>query len=209
MAIKHKNIAVVGAGYWGKNLVRNFYELGILKTVCDKNKKNLIKIKKNYSEVNITPKLSDLLKDRQIQALVIATPAVTHYHLVKQVLTAGKDVFVEKPLSLDIKEAKELVKLAKDKKLVLMVGHLLFYHPAFIKLKQLITRGQLGKIIYIHSNRLNFGKLRKEENVLWSFAPHDTSLIIDLMERLPKRVGSHGISRLNKGVVDTTLSYLE
>jgi len=204
-----KNIAVIGGGYWGKNLVRNFYELGVLKTVSDLNQNALDALKKNYPEINTTQKFEDVALDKNIKGVVIATPAATHHQVVKKFLLAGKDVFVEKPLALNIKHGEELVKLAEKQKCILMVGHLLLYHPAVIKLKELIEQGELGKIRYIHSNRLNFGKLRTEENILWSFAPHDIAVIIDLIGKLPKKICSHGMDWLNKNVADSTLSYFE
>jgi len=211
MVIKRnqKGIAVIGGGYWGKNLVRNFYELGVLKTVSDLNQNALNALKKLYPEINITQKFEEVALDKNIKGIVIATPAVTHYQMVKKFLSAGKDVFVEKPLALDSREAEELIKLAKNKKRILMVDHLLLYHPAVIELKKLISEGALGKIRYIYSNRLNFGKLRTEENILWSFAPHDIAVIIDLVGKSPKKIWAHGKSWLNKKIADTTISYLE
>lgn len=204
-----KYISVIGAGYWGKNLVRNFYELGVLKNVCDSDNESLEKIKSVYSQIEVTHDLDVVFDDEKIKGVVIATPAVTHYKIVKKALLKNKDVFVEKPLALKVKESDELIKLAESKKRILMVGHLLLYHPAIIKLKELIDSGFLGKIRYIQSNRLNFGKLRTEENILWSFAPHDISVIIHLLGALPKTIQANGMSWLNKGLADSTLSYLK
>ena len=206
---KSANIAVIGAGYWGKNLVRNFYKLGVLKTVCDIDKKSLLYLKRIYPEINITQNINKVVIDKDIKGVVIAAPAVTHYKLTKKFLLAGKDVFVKKPLALKLEEAKKLVKLAQKKKQILMVGHLLLYHPAVVKLKQIVKNGTLGKIRYIYSNRLNFGKLRTEENILWSFALHDISVIIELFSKLPNKIYAHGMSWLNKNIADVTLSYFE
>lgn len=203
-----KNIGLVGTGYWGKNLIRVFNQLGVLKIICDLDKKVLKERKKEYPELKITTNFSEILKDKNIQAVVIATPAATHYWLAKKALKEGKDVFVEKPLALKVKEGEELVKLAKNKKLILMTGHLLLYHPAIVKLKELIKKGELGKIRYIWSNRLNFGKLKNEESVLWSFAPHDISVIIDILG-MPRKVSAIGKSYLQKNIPDATLSILE
>jgi len=170
-------IGLVGLGYWGKNILRNLYELGVLHSACDTNKDMLSEHKKHYSDVAYTTSFSEMLRDPSIQAVVIATPAVTHYEHVTHSLSAGKDVFVEKPLALTVKEGEELVEQAKKKNRILMVGHVLQYHPAVIRLKEIISSGELGKIQYIYSNRLNIGKLRTEENILWSFAPHDISVI--------------------------------
>ena len=204
-----KYVAIIGTGYWGKNLVRNFYQLGVLKTICDLDKNILKKFEKLYPKTETTSNLDKILHDKEIKGVVIATPAITHYELAKKFLKAGKDVFVEKPLALELKHGQELIKLAKTKKRILMVGHILLYHPAIIKLKQLIKKGSLGGIRYIYSNRLNFGKIRTEENILWSFAPHDISVIIHLFGKLPKKIYSHGLSWLNKDVADSTITYFE
>lgn len=209
-----KNIGLIGAGYWGKNLVRVFFELGVLKIICDLDKNILAERKKEHPGLEITEKFNDILNDKDIKGVVVSAPAVLHYKLTKKALLAGKDVFVEKPLSLKVKEAEELVKLAKKDKRILMVGHLLLYHPAIKKLKELIKKKELGEVHYIYSNRLNFGKLRTEENVLWSFAPHDVAVIIDLMEDIlgmPKKVNviSVGKSYLQKKIPDTTLSFFQ
>lgn len=202
-------IAVIGAGYWGKNLVRAFSELGALDTVCDINAGRLEEIKKDYKATRLSSSHEEVLSDDSITAVAISTPAVTHHQLAKEAILAGKDVFVEKPLSLTMEEGKELVALAEDRKRILMVGHLLEYHPGIIKLKELIDKGELGKINYIYSNRLNFGKVRREENILWSFAPHDISVTLLLLGEMPSSVSAHGGSYLNKNVVDVTVSCLE
>lgn len=203
-----KNIALIGAGYWGKNLVRVFHELGALRTICDLNERNLLDRKKEFSDLETTNDFSKILNDMEIQAVVIATPAVTHYDICKKAILSGKDVFVEKPLALKVEEAEELVRIAKENNKILMVGHLLLYHPAVIKLKELIGKDELGEIRYIYSNRLNFGKLRKEENVLWSFAPHDISVIVDILG-MPEKVISIGRAYLHKDIPDTTMSVME
>jgi len=201
-------IAVIGAGYWGKNLVRVFHELGVLKTICDKDKETLVSFSQKYPLVEVTQEVNDIFSDKEIAAVVIATPAVTHYDLAKRSLLSGKHVFVEKPLALDIKEGAELSELSKKHNKVFMVGHILNYHSALIKLQELIDKGELGRIEYIYSNRLNIGKLRKEENILWSFAPHDISVILMLLHELPTRVRSFGGAYLQKDIYDTTLTTL-
>ena len=200
-------IGLIGAGYWGKNLVRVLYQLGMLKTICDLDKGILEERKKEYPGILSTTDFSEVLKDKDIKAIVISTPPATHYDLCKKALESEMDVFVEKPLALKLEEGKELVGLAEDKRLILMVGHLLLYHPAIVKLKEMIGKGKLGEIRYICSNRLNLGKLRREENVLWSFAPHDISIIIDILG-LPKKVTAVGKSYLQKNIPDITLSTL-
>ncbi|MCR4337934.1 MAG: Gfo/Idh/MocA family oxidoreductase [Candidatus Omnitrophica bacterium] len=203
-----KKIAVAGAGYWGKNLVRNFHALGVLHTICDTDSQNLEKLKQQYSVPQTTLHYQDVLNDPQVDAVAIASPAVTHYALVKQALEAGKDVFVEKPIALELVEAQELIHLAETKKRILMVDHLLQYHPAVVKLKELIDAGKIGKLEYIYSNRLNIGKLRSEENILWSFAPHDISVILSLVEKFPRSVKAFGEAYLQEHIYDTTVTYL-
>ncbi len=202
-------IALIGLGYWGKNILRNLYELGVLHTACDRNEETINEKKKQYPGVKFTTSFEEILKDKEINAVAIATPAATHYQLAKQALYAGKDVFVEKPLAMKVKEGQELVEIAKKESRILMVGHILQYHPGVKKLKELINSGTLGKIQYIYSNRLNIGKLRTEENILWSFAPHDISVILMLLGEEPQKVYAHGGDYLNKGIYDTTMTILE
>jgi len=199
-------IAVVGAGYWGKNLVRNFHVLGVLEAICDNRKDTLEDYKKAYPGININTSFQSILDDTSIKAVAIASPAEMHYEMVKQGLMAGKHVFVEKPLALNEKQGLELNSLAREKKSTLMVGHLLHYHPAIIKLKRLISDGELGKIQYIYSNRLNLGKIRREENILWSFAPHDISIMLSLAGEMPDSVISVGANYLHPQVADVTMS---
>jgi len=201
-------IGLIGAGYWGKNLVRVFNQLGVLKTVCDSDKEILKERKEQYPKIKITDDFSAILNDKEIKGVVISTPAATHYRLARRAMLAGKDVFIEKPLALKVKDGEKLVKLARERNLILMVGHLLHYHPAMVKLKEIIKRGELGEIKYVWSNRLNFGKLRRVENVLWSFAPHDISVIIGFLG-MPKRVRVAGKSYFKKNISDTTLTFLE
>ena len=172
------NIAVVGNGYWGKNLVRNFFELGALHTVCDGNPLVEASVRAKYPQVSYLQDYADVLLDDNIRGVVLATPAVLHYDMAKRALLAGKDVFVEKPLALQVAEGEELLELAAKCGRILMVGHILQYHPAVRKLKELIDGGCLGRVEYIYSNRLNMGKIRAEENILWSFAPHDISVLL-------------------------------
>jgi UDP-2-acetamido-3-amino-2,3-dideoxy-glucuronate N-acetyltransferase len=204
-----KKVAVIGCGYWGKNLVRNFYELEALDTVCDSDTSALNLALTQYPNIKTTTDVEQVLNSKEIKAVAIATPAVTHYELAKKAILAGKDVFVEKPLSITTGEAEELIKLAKEKEKLLMVGHILQYHPAVIKLKKLISDGELGKIRYIYSNRLNIGKLRTEENILWSFAPHDISVMLMLIGEEPLSVNSFGGDYLNSGINDVTMTTLE
>jgi UDP-2-acetamido-3-amino-2,3-dideoxy-glucuronate N-acetyltransferase len=202
-------VAVVGVGYWGKNLVRNFYELGALSALCDSDKTQEEACKKQYKNVNFYQEFQQVLSDVSITAVALATPAATHYMLAKAALETGKDVFVEKPLAIDVKSGEELVEIARAKGRILMVGHILRYHPAIRKLQQLIQEGSLGKINYLYSNRLNIGKIRTEENILWSFAPHDISVMLSLLNEMPAHVSCQGGAYLNHAVSDVTLSHFE
>jgi len=201
-----KNVAIVGCGYWGKNLIRNFYDLNSLYALCDVSKKTINSFKKKYPDLVFYKDYKSMLEDSKIEAVVISTPAVTHYSMVKEALLKDKDVYVEKPIALHYKEGEELVFLAEERNKIFMVGHILAYHPAIIKLKDLINKGGLGKINYIYSNRLNLGKFRTEENILWSFAPHDISVIINLLGEMPKSVSAHGGNYINPHTTDVTVT---
>lgn len=203
-----KNIAVIGCGYWGKNLVRNFYNLGSLRIICDTDRRKKKEHKNAYPEVDFSFSPDEVYRDIHVKAVVISTPAETHFLLAKKALLEGKDVFVEKPLAMKLREAEELVSLARQKRSVLMVDHLLQYHPAIETLKQMVEKGSLGAIQYVYSNRLSIGIFRKEENILWSFAPHDISVILSLVRKMPYKVDAFGEAYLQKNVYDTTLTTL-
>jgi UDP-2-acetamido-3-amino-2,3-dideoxy-glucuronate N-acetyltransferase len=203
------NVAVVGVGYWGKNLVRNFSDLGVLRALCDEKESVQANYAGRYAGVKFYRDFDAVLLDASLTAVVLATPAVTHYEMAKAALRAGKDVFVEKPLATNVKDGEDLVRLADAKNRVLMVGHILRYHPAILKLQQLIQGGTLGKINYLYSNRLNIGKIRTEENILWSFAPHDISVMLALLNEMPRRVTCQGGDYLNRNITDVTLSHFE
>jgi len=201
-------IACIGAGYWGKNLVRNFNDLGALSRVCEVDPERRAHLAAAYPTATFTDTVDHVLADPEIAGVAIATPAETHGELVRRALLAGKDVFVEKPLCLFVEEGQRLVALAAEKGRVLMVGHLLWYHPAVLKLKELTDAGELGRIQYIYSNRLNLGKIRREENILWSFAPHDISVILALVGEMPDAVDAHGGNYLHDRIADVTVSTL-
>ncbi len=204
-------VVVVGSGYWGKNLVRNFNALGALAAICDSDPRVLHNLQKMYDGIPTVQRFDDLLAGSgpSADAIAIAAPAESHYQLTKKALLAGKHVFVEKPLSLTVDEGEELVQLAEQNSLTLMVGHILHYHQAVIKLKELVDEGELGKIQYLYSNRLNIGKIRAEENILWSFAPHDISVILMLLGEMPETVYATGGSYLQRQIPDTTLTTLD
>lgn len=198
-------VAVIGCGYWGKNLVRNFANLDGLGAVCDPNPQMAEKFAAEYGVPAMT--FEEVLAS-DIPAIAIAAPAELHYKLAHQALEAGKNVYVEKPLALVAREAEELCKLAERKDLKLMVGHLLQYHPAFLKLKDMVLGGELGKVQYIYSNRLSLGKIRREENSLWSFAPHDISMILSLVGEEPDGVTATGAAYLHQVLADVTMTHL-
>src|SRR5437667_437926 len=202
-------IAVVGVGYWGKNLVRNFHELGALEALCDADQTLEGAYARNYAGVRFYSQFKEVLADPSIDGVALATPAVAHYEMAKAALEAGKDVLVEKPLAIEVKQGEELVELAASRRRILMVGHILRYHPAVLKLQQLIQDGALGQINYLYSNRLNIGKIRTEENILWSFAPHDISVILSLLNEMPNRVFCQGGAYLNRQIFDVTLSQFD
>lgn len=199
-------IAVVGAGYWGENLIRVFHQLGVLYRICDSQPDRLEKLGSKYPGVKTESSLDAIANDPDIDGVVIATPAETHFALAQRLLEAGKDVFVEKPLVLHCEEAEKLMDLAERRKRILMGGHLLEYHPAVTRLQELVEAGELGRLEYIYSNRLNLGKVRREENALWSFAPHDISVILLLTKQLPIQVAATGGAYLQPNIADVTVS---
>ena len=201
-------VAVIGCGYWGKNLVRNFAELGVLHTVCDLTEQGRAAARMIVPKGTITASLDDVFGNCQVDGVIIATPAETHFSLVMQALQAGKDVFVEKPLALTYEEGAQLVQAAYSMQRILMVGHVLEYHPAIARLRQLIDQGDLGKIHYIYSNRLSLGKVRREENILWSFAPHDVAIILRLIGSLPFEVVACGGAYVQPNIADVTVTNL-
>ena len=207
IASSSHRIGIVGAGYWGKNLIRNFHNLGVLAAICDESPDTRSRISEQYPAVIMHETTEALIADSSISAIVVATPAATHGNIVSMALDAGKHVFVEKPLCLDLDEGHLLKKKSESRNLTLMVGHLLLYHPAFVSLQAIVAEGALGTLRYITSSRLSLGKIRREENALWSFAPHDISMILKLAGHLPSLVSANGGSYLTPLIADTTLSH--
>ena len=203
-----RHVALLGCGYWGKNLARNLHELGALQLVCDPAESGRIAAAENAPGVATSSEFNDALESDDIKAVAIATPAETHFELVSAALKVGKDVFVEKPLALQASEGEQLKDLAQERECILMVGHLLEYHPGVARLHELVDAGELGNVNYIYSNRLNFGKVRTEENALWSFAPHDVAVILRLFGEMPVEVTCAGGSYLTPGLADVTVSTL-
>jgi UDP-2-acetamido-3-amino-2,3-dideoxy-glucuronate N-acetyltransferase len=201
-------VAVIGCGNWGKNLVRNFAQLGSLIAICDSDEDRLRSLAQEYKGIITTSDITSLLNEKSIEAVVIATPSDTHFSVAKQALLANKHVYVEKPLARDVSHARELDALATERNLILMVGHLLLYHPAVNCLKQLIASGELGELLFVRSDRMNFNMSRRDWSVLWDLAPHDISMmsyILDCESAEVSRVG--GWDTQSDGIVD--VAYLD
>lgn len=203
-------IGQIGAGYWGKNLLRNFIALSScqVKFCCDTDEAILKRVQRDYPDLEITTEYSEVLADDDIDAVIVATLPETHFPIVRDALNRGKDVFVEKPLVLQVSEGEELVKLAEQNERILMVGHILEYHPAVNQMKTYIQSGELGDVYYIYSTRVNLGKIRQFENALWSFAPHDISIVLYLLDQVPIAVSAVGESFLQKGIQDVSFATL-
>ena len=203
MSIK---ILVAGMGHWGKNLVRNFDQLGVLHSVYDLNPIVKDFLTEKYPTVKYHSDFEIAIADKDVQAVALATPAISRYQMTKKALEAGKDVFLEKPLSTKVSDGQKLVELAEKNERILMVGHILQYHSAINKLKQLIGDGDLGQVRYLYSDRLNIAENRVEKNILWSFAPDDISVMLYLLHEEPLEIACQGGNYLNKGTIDLTLS---
>ena len=202
---QEQKIAVIGCGVWGRNIVRNFSNLNVLDTVCDIDDENLKKVTQEYIGVKTTKDLNDIINNPEITGVVVVTPSHTHYTLVKAMLMAGKHVYVEKPISTVAEEAKYLAQLANERGLILMVGHLLLYHPAVNRLKMLIDDGALGEVVYAQSDRLNVNYFKNDRSVMWDLAPHDVSMISYVIGKEPVRVISAiGCSSDRNEIMDIT-----
>ncbi len=203
-------VGLVGLGFWGPNLARNFDDLpgATLAWLCDSDEERRAGVSERFPEARTTADLDELLNDPDLEAIVIATPVVTHHGLSKQALEAGKHVFVEKPMALEGEDAEELVQLAEERGLVLMPGHLLLYHPGVRKLKELVDSGELGRVLVVYGNRQNLGQIRKDENALGSLGAHDLSVILHLVGEEPVECHAHGESLLGE-VEDVVFCYLK
>lgn len=204
----NKNICVIGAGYWGKNHIKTLYNLGALYGVLDNNSDSLKKISKQYNDIKIYQSLDVALKDNNIMGFTICTPAETHYKLAKKIIESKKHILVEKPFTLKIEDAEDLVNLSEKNSINLMVGHVLLFHPAIIKIKELIKNGKIGSLQYLYSNRLNLGQIRTKENVFWSLAPHDIAIFQYFTDSYPESIKSNGSAFLQKGIADSTITQL-
>ena len=198
------SIAVVGAGAWGKNHIRVFSELSKvrLKYICDSDSSKLSSLQKVYPQIQMVEDLTPILRDDEVRGVVVASSAISHHFLSKEILSADKDVLVEKPMALTSKDAEEMVTIAEKRKRILMVGHLLIYHSVVDRLKEMVASGGLGEIHYVYTQRVNLGVIRQDENALLSFAPHDLSIILYLLGEEPIVVSAHGESYIQKGIED-------
>lgn len=185
-------VAVIGAGNWGKNLIRTFNCLGVLWGFADPFESNRKAQQELYPDAVVLETIEQVIEKGEVNAVAIATPAPTHFEVAKKALNAGLHVFVEKPITLNTKDAEKLVKLAKSKGLILMVGHVMLYHSAMTTLKKLVDKGELGRLLYAYGQRLNLGKVREDENAMWSLAPHDISMVLHLFGEQPTRVAAFG-----------------
>jgi predicted dehydrogenase len=197
-----------GLGYWGPNLARNFGELAELRWLCDLSADLLVEGARAHPGARTTADFQEMISDPELDAVVIATPVITHYELAKQALEAGKHVFVEKPQAQSSVEAEDLLALAEERGLVLMPGYLLLYHPALEELKKLVASEELGELLYLYGNRQNLGKIRRDENALWSLGAHDLSMILHLVGEEPVEAWARGESFLGNGIEDVVFCYL-
>ncbi len=197
-------VALVGIGAWGRNLARNYAQLpdAELRWICDSDPSRLAEAARNHPSAQCTGDFARVLADPTLDAVVIAASAVAHFSLARQALAAGKDVYVEKPLVLEVADGEELIRLARERGRVLMVGHLLEYHPVVLKLREMIRAGELGRVLYVYSQRLNLGTVRQDENALWSLAPHDISSILFMLDQWPTDVSARGQCYVQRGIED-------
>jgi predicted dehydrogenase len=202
-------LAIVGLGYWGPNLARNLARVGELAWACDLSEDNRNRYARLYPETHMTADLDELLADPALDAVAIATSVPTHHPLGMRVLAAGKHLFVEKPLALSTAEARELVEAAEAADRRLMVGHLLLFHPGLRAVKALIDAGELGKLYYLYGNRQNLGKVRADENALWSLGAHDIAVLLSLVGERPSELQARGESYVRPGVEDVVFGYLK
>ena len=203
--MKEQKIAVIGFGLWGRNIVRNFYNLNVLEMVCDLEDESLKTVQEQFSGVKTTKDFNDIINNDAITGVAVVTPSHTHFKIVKAMLEAGKNVYVEKPISTVAEEARVLTELAESKNLVLMVDHLLLYHPAVNRLRMLIEEGVLGELVYAQSDRLNVNYHKNDRSVMWDLAPHDVSMISYVTGKKPlKVISATGCSSDRNNIMDIT-----
>ena len=203
-------VGVVGCGYWGPNLIRNLRQSPDcqLKMVCDKSQKRLGHMQRLHPDVAVTHHFEEMLNGADLDAMVIATPVGLHYEMARASLSAGKHVFIEKPMARTEAEAEELVAFAEHQGLVIMVGHTFLFSPAVRRMKEIVDAGDIGEVQYIAARRLNLGLFQKDINVAWDLAPHDISIVLHLLDELPVSVSCQGSSHVTRGIEDVTMMYL-
>jgi len=205
------NTAVIGLGYWGPNLVRNLYEKRLCDQIiaCDLKQTNLEKIKNRYPSIETDKNINVILKRKDVDAVLIATPVSTHFKLGLESLKAGKHVFIEKPFTFTSEESRQLIQIAEEKKLTLMVGHTFEYSPPIIKIKDIIDKGELGEIYYISTSRVNLGLHQKDVSVIWDLAPHDFSMLFHWLNEEPIRISAMGKDYVQKNIPDVAFINME
>ena len=204
-----KKICVVGGGYWGKNHIKTLIELNAFHSVVEKDFKNSAKLTNQFDKIKVYKNIEESFEDNSIDGYIIATPAKTHFELAEKIITLKKPVLIEKPFTLSVPEAKKLIKLSQKNNSAMMAGHLLLFHPALIKIKKMLKEKKIGKILYIYSNRLNFGKIRDHENVLWSLGPHDISIFQYLVGSFPEKIHAEGSAKIQKNIHDFVMLNLK
>ena len=204
-------VGVVGLGYWGPNLARNFAQLPGAELVwcCDADEERQGRFAAQFPDTRMTGRFDDLIEDEALDAVVVATPVPSHHALARRALLAGKHVFVEKPLAWTVAEARELEALAAERSRIVMVGHLLRFHPAVVKLRELIDSGELGDVLYVYGNRQNLGVIREDENALWSLGVHDISVVLHLLDGRPVEVWARGEAYVRPSVEDVVFGYVK
>lgn len=211
MAAEHVNLAMVGLGGWGRFVVRNFHETAgcRLRYICDLSGATLGKHARHFPDALPSDSYEDILRDPDVDAVALATPAPAHFEMARQALAAGKHVYVEKPMTLTVEHAEELIELADRNQRKLMVGHLLEYHPAVQLMKQEVDAGSLGRIYYMYCQRLNLGVVRQQENAFWSLAPHDISVVLYLFGQEPSAIDACGQNFLQPDIQDVVFARLQ
>jgi predicted dehydrogenase len=204
-------VAVVGAGYWGPNLIRNVSEApgAVLRVICDQDEKRLKEVGRRYPGTKLVSDFEDVLRDREIDAVVLATPASVHATMGIRAMEAGKDVLIEKPLATSVEECRQLIDCAERTGRVLMVGHTFIFNSAVRMIQQIVSSGEIGEVLYVYSSRVNLGRIRQDVNALWNVAPHDISILNHVLGKEPIRVRALGRSYLQPGIEDVVFAVFE
>ena len=197
-----KHVALIGGGKWGMNLARNFHQLGALAYICDTNEKRLKELEPSFPGVTLVSSPDAFLGDPDVSGVAVATPPLHHYEVAVKVIESGRHLFIEKPMTLDVEESRRLNAMARQRGIILMVGHILLYNPAYMKLREIIEHGELGELCHIQAQRIGLGRVRREEDALFSLAPHDISVLLYLFGDTPEALSCFGMDFLQKGIMD-------